>query len=325
MKTCQEKTAEFQNTDEELASIVKRLGNPVSTILRDSSYRLFSIPHLDGIVGYQLFGNCAVVIGDPICLPQDIAELTQAFHLHCQKNSWKIVYFLASDSFAHWALNNGCHTLIQVGEELILDPTSFQKKQKIRWKINQSLHHGVVVKEYKDFDPSLENQMKSTIDTWLKAKHGPQISLGRLNASYENKRIFYALQEDKIVGLLALSPIDQFHGWVVSFFLALDTPVGITEHLMSSTFSILADENCHFLCLGAVAGFKLGEIKGLNVFSKFLARLIFRISRWLFHLDARKKYLNKYHPYLWPTYILTSEKLSINELLAIKKTLNVRF
>src|ERR1700722_2811660 len=139
-----------ENTDEQLASIVKRLGNPVSTILLDSPCRIFRIPDLDGVVGYQLFGNCAVVMGDPICLSQNIAELTHAFHLYCQKYNWKIVYFLASGSFAHWAINNGCHTLIQVGEELILDPTCFQKKQKIQWKINQSLNHGVVVKEYQD-------------------------------------------------------------------------------------------------------------------------------------------------------------------------------
>src|ERR1700722_18372657 len=126
--------------------------------------------------------------------------------------------------------------------------------------------------------------MKNTIDTWLKTKNGPQIYLGRLNlfANYGDKRIFYALQKDKIVGILALSHIDQFQGWVVNSFLALDSPIGITEHLMSSVFDILADENCHFLCLGVASGSKLGEIVGLNMFSKFVACLIFRISRWFF-------------------------------------------
>lgn len=326
MTVSQEKKAELKKIEEPLASVMKRLGNPVSTILLDSPCRIFTLPHVDGIIGYQLFGNCAVVIGDPICLPQNMAELAQAFHLYCQKYHWKIVYFLASDSFAHWAIYNGCHTLIQVGEELTLDPTCFQKKQKIRWKINQSIHHGVVIKEYQNFDPLLENQMKKTIDAWLQARHGPQIYLGNLKL-FENpgdKRIFYALQRDKIVGLLTLSCIDRFQGWVVNSSLALDAPVGMAEHLMSSVIDILANENCHFLCLGAASGHKLGEIAGLNMFSKFVARLIFRISRWLFHLDTRKNYLNKYHPYSWPTYVLTMEKLSISELLSIKKTLNVK-
>ena len=37
------------------------------------------------------------------------------------------------------------------------------------------------VKEYKNFDPSLENQMKNTIHTWSKQRRGPQIHLGNIN------------------------------------------------------------------------------------------------------------------------------------------------
>lgn len=330
MTALQEKPATSKNTTElaaSLASIVKRLGSPVSTILLDTPCQIFNLPHLEGVVGYKLFGNHAVVIGDPICLPQNLAELTQSFHLYCQKCNWKVIYFLASDSFAHWAINHGCHSLIQVGKELILDPAIFQKKQKVRWKINQSVQHGVVIKEYRDFDLLIEKEMQNTIDAWLKSKQGPQISLGQLDpfAKYDNKRIFYALQENKVVGIVGLSRIDQFQGWVVNSFLSLDGPVGVSEHLMSSVFDILASEDCHFLCLGAVSGTKLGEITGMSTLSKYLAHLIFRISRWFFNLDARQIYLNKYHPDFWPTYILTREKLSFNDLMAIKKTLNVKF
>lgn len=326
MVTKQEKTTKPKTTNEQLRSIVKRLGNPVSTILLDSPCQIFSIPYLDGIIGYQLFGNCAIVIGDPICLSEKTAELSTAFHLYCQKHNLKIVYFLTSESFAHWAINNGYHTLIQVAEELILEPTCFQKKQKTRWKISQSLQNGVVIKEYQNFDPLLEKQMQITIDAWLKAKHGPQIYLGELNffANRPDKRVFYAIHDDKIVGLLALSKLDRYQGWVVTYFLALDTFVGITEHLMCSVFDVLAEENCHFLCLGVVSGSRLGKIVGLNPFSKLMAHLIFKISRWLFRLDKRKNYLSKYQPSSRPTYILTSDKLSISELLAIKKLLHAK-
>ena len=102
--------------EEQIASVVERLGNPISTMLLDLPCQIFRDPHVDGVIGYRLFGNCAVVIGDPICLSENTSELTLAFHLYCQKHQWRIVFFLVSDSFAHWAMNNGCHTLIQVGE-----------------------------------------------------------------------------------------------------------------------------------------------------------------------------------------------------------------
>ena len=67
---------------EPFASIVKRLGNPESTTLLHSPCNVFQISGVDGVIGYHQIGKCVVVVGDPICLPQDIAELTKAFHLY---------------------------------------------------------------------------------------------------------------------------------------------------------------------------------------------------------------------------------------------------
>lgn len=317
----------LESSATELASVVKRLGNPVSTILLDSACCVFQLPEVDGIIGYQLVRNCAVVLGDPICLPEDTARLTQAFQLHCQKLNLRVIYFLVSSTFAHWAIDNGCNTLIQTGEQLILDPTNYPKKQKLRWKINQSIKHNVVIKEYTHFDPLIESEMMNTVNAWLKEKQGPQIHLGNLNYldGVVDKRIFYAIQNNRIIGLLKLSPVDHFGGWALSSFLALSyAPVGTSEHLMSFAFDTLASENCHFLCLGAIAGDKLGEIIGLSIVGKLVADLIFKISKKLFKLDARTVYLFKYRPRVSPTYFVISGNLTLMDLLALKDILNVR-
>lgn len=311
---------------EELASIVKRLGNPESTTLLHSNCNVFQIPQVDGAIGYHQIGNCAVVIGDPICLPQDTAELTKAFHLYCQNHNLKAVYLLVYDDFARWGINNGCHTLIQVGSELSINPTNFQKKQKLRWKINQSLQQGVEIKEYKNVNVDVEKQIDDTILKWLQHRRGPQIHLGNINFfSNRENRLFYAQKNDKIIGVLVLTPINRFHGWVVRFYLAVsDAPVGTTEHLMCSVFDSLAKENCPFLCLGAISGTKLGEVSGLNLFDKTIADFIFRMSIKFFKLDTKAIYLNKYQPDLRSTFLLCRNKLTIADLIAIKQVLNVK-
>lgn len=334
MNSTQENTSSLkeesihQDVNKDLASYVNRLGNPVSSILLHISCSIFSIPHIDGIIGYQIFYGCAVVIGDPICLPENIAEMTDAFHLFCQKCNLKIIYLLVSDSFAHWAIKNQCQSLIQVGNELIIDPTQFKIKQKLRWKINQSIQQKVLIREYKDFDPFLEKQMKNLVESWLKAKQGPQVYLGdpRSIFTHEKGWIFYALQNNNIVGLLQLSPCKRFNGWVLNFYFAdAHAPVGTTEHLMKETIETLSKENCCFFCLGVISGSELGEVIGLSYPAKFMAHLILKISRWIFKLEAKKIYLDKYSPSLLPTYLLFSEKISISQLLAIKKALNVKF
>lgn len=324
MHLLQEKTTE--STNETLASFVRRLGNPMSAILLQSPCSIFRIPHIDGIIGYKLIKNCAIVIGDPICLPQHAAELAHAFHTHCQQHNLSIIYFLTSSSFAHWAIHNECKTLIQVSEELTIDPTHLLKRQKLHWKINQSIQQGVVIKEYTNFDPQVEKQLKNSIEAWLKERKKQQIYLGDLNIlDSDNLRIFYASQNENIVGLLTLSPIDRFQGWVIPYYFALsDAPVGTSEHLVSDVCDTLTHENCHFLCLGAVGGSKLGEIIGQNIVSKFFIHLIFNFSRWFFNFDAKKIYLNKYHPSIWPNYILFDRGIGFRELIALKQILNVK-
>lgn len=308
-------------------SIVKRLGNPESTTLLHSTCNVFQISQVDGAIGYYQIGKCAVVVGDPICLPKDVVELTKAFNLYCQERNFKIVYILASHDFANWAIHNVCNTLIQAGSELSVNPTNYRKTHKVRWPINQAIKCGVHVKEYKNFDPAIETQIKNITQTWLKERSGPQIHLGTINFfnREDEKRIFYAQQNDKIIGALMLCPVDRFQGWVVSNHLALlDAPIGTTEHLMCSTFDTLASENCHFLCLGVVSGTQLGEIVGLTAFGKAIASLIFKAARWIFKLDAKAIYLNKYRPALRSTFLLCSDKLTILELVAIKHALNVK-
>ena len=313
-----ESESEINTIPEDLPSIVRRLGNPVSTLLPYSACSIFRVPDVDGIIAYQMIRNRAVVMGDPICLPEDIEPLTLAFNQYCKKLKLRVIYFLVSDSFAHWAINNGCHTLIQGAEELVIDPTNLKKKAKLRWKINQAIQHGVVIKEYDQFDPMLENQMKSTIETWLKEKHGPQIHLGDLDlfVAGVDKRIFYAVQNNKIIGLLKLLPVDRFKGWSLNFFLGISgAPVGTTEHLMCSAFDTLAYEKCRFVSLGAISGSKIGEIVGLSSFSQYCAHLGFKAAKWIFKLDAKKIYFSKYQPKLSPTYLIFGEKLNLMDLI----------
>lgn len=325
MATLIKEMTDLSSMDEYLISTVRRLGNPISLLLLNMPCIIFHIPQVDGLIGYQLVGNCTVVIGDPICSPQDLSELTLAFHAHCKEKNWSIVYLLASDSFAKWSIHRTCKILLQVSDELVLNPLNFKVRQKLRWKINQSKQLGVVIKEFQNSDDP--KQLKNTIEEWLKEKHGPQLYLGTLDlfADYSDKRIFYAQRKDKIVGVLIILRNEKFQGWVnTSFFNTDKSLVGVTEHLMSHTLEILAKEKCQYLCLGFVAKKEVGEIVGLPFITKYLFEMTYFLARSIFHLDAKKVHLNKYHPVLNPTYILCSERLGIKEAMAIKKILNVR-
>lgn len=323
MDTVHEKPAKLEKSTKLLASVVKRLGNPVSALLLTSPCSTFTTPKIDGMIGYQLVNNCAIVMGDPMCKLHEIPDLTAAFHQFCQEQNLSIIYFLASESFSQWAIHHRCKVLIQVGEKLILNPLSFAKKQKLRWKVNQSLLQGVKVSEYKDKDPNLEKRMQESIDLWINSKQGAQIFVGGKPNPFpidENKRVFYATYGDKVVGLVVLSRLDQYQGWVIiAYFATPHAPVGVTEHLMCAVFETLAHEACPYVCLGAVSGSALGKVLGMSPLGKLCARCIFAFSRWFYQFETRKIYFKKYRPSFQPTYLLFDEKLSIRDLLALQK------
>jgi lysylphosphatidylglycerol synthetase-like protein (DUF2156 family) len=305
---------------------IDRFGNPASLLLLNSPHLTFQHPEheVEGLIGYQLVGNCAVVIGDPLCAPQDMPKLAQAFDAHCKTIRTPVIYLLVSEAFAH--ATHGHETLLQVGDQLVLDPTGFQMKQKMRWKIHQSHEQGVVVKEYEHFNPEIENQLKEAMQKWVEGKRGPQIYLRTFDffEGYEKKRIFFAEQAGQMIGILMILYLAPSNGWVVTSLFALPgAPVGVTEHLMSQAIHALFEENCRYLCLGfSAAG--IGEMAGISPFSQCLIKWTYALSNWLFHLDSKRAYFDKYHPIYYPTYILCSEKLGLKELLAIKTIFNVK-
>lgn len=326
MATLIKETAQFEGNEDHLISAICCCGSPTSLLLLSSPCQTFEIPGVTGLIGYQLAQNCAVVLGDPLCPPNNIPKLTETFHAYCRNKGYSVVYLLVSHSFAQSSIHQTCQTLLQVGDQLTLDPTQFKMKQKLRWKVHQSMHHGVMIQEYTHFNPTIENQLKETMKTWLKGKQGPQIYLGTLDLfeKYENRRIFFAEQDGKVIGIAIILYLASQNGWVITSLLALpEAPVGVTEHLMSQIFTTMTDEDCHFLCLGFVAS-GVGEMTGISPFSQMLIQWTYRVLSWVFHLDAKKTYFNKYHPNYSPTYILCADKLGINELLSIKKILNVR-
>src|SRR5689334_8177934 len=81
---------------------VRRWGGLTSSAVLDAVSKIFTIPTVDGLIGYRVESECAVVLGDPICAEKDIPELTHSFHQLCKEQNLSIVYISVSQQFASW-------------------------------------------------------------------------------------------------------------------------------------------------------------------------------------------------------------------------------
>lgn len=312
---------------------VRKWGGSTTDGILDPTCQIFRIPGMEGLIGYRAENECAIVFGDPVCPEDQTKNLTQAFHEHCAKEHLKIIYLIVSEEFALWLIQNEyCKTMIEYGEELVLDPHEDPRKKTgvnaslVRRKVRHALHEGVSVQEYIPFDDRIEKGITLVGEKWLEARKGPQIHFSHVHSfnHREGKRWFYAEKNGEIVGSVILSRLEKHQGWLLNHLMFTpEAPHGVPELLVVTALEILSQEGCKYVTFGTVPARALGEIIGLGTFFNYLARGVYHIASILYHLNGKKKFWEKFHPESKKAFLaFKNSHIGLKEIIALKKALN---
>jgi lysylphosphatidylglycerol synthetase-like protein (DUF2156 family) len=277
-------------------------GGPVSGGLLDPRYKLYRTPGIDGVVGYRRGWGCAVVIGDPVCAPNDTVGLAESFRKFNRARGSRTVYAAASEGFARTAAARG-FAAVEFGEELIVDPRRDPKAgphgRELRKKVIHAMREGVRVREYRDDerDTALERAMDQVAAAWLGARRGPQIYIARVRLFDHRsaRRWFYATVGQHVVGVLAMLRMGARDGYLLEHLVAAPgAPSGTTELVATGGLAALGAEGCGFATFGPAPAGRLGAVQNLGAASEAVARLVFDSAARVFHLDARGHYRRKF-------------------------------
>lgn len=300
-------------------------GSAASEAMLDYPCYFFQAPNNTGVVAYRVEFKCAIVFGDPLCPPDELIELTQAFHTYCKDRHLNVIYIAVSEKFARLAQEYS-HILIEICEELIFDPQDnlALKSHRLHHRIDKAIKHGLTFHEYIPFDEKIEHSLLEIGNKWQNAKKGFGLHLGHLNF-FENtrgKRWFYIKDGNSITSMAMLSQLDAQKGWLLKFFFTLpDVFPETSEFLMTSLLTILAQEDCHFLTKGMVPIDSIGEVKGLKLGSP-VVKYIYKTINFFFKFKKHKQYWDRYHPKKIPAYLLfANPRIGFNEIRALLKVL----
>lgn len=323
----------LQNPDiTEIAECVKQWGGSPSIALLDPLCQIYKASHMEGLIGYRCTAGDVFVFGDPVCEASQKIQLAKSFEEYCLQNKKNIVYTQVSDEFGVWGLKQYNGALIEVGQEFYVspqdNPTEGSDSRMLRKKVNHALIEGIIVQEYTDHSPPKENAMEEAKHAWLKDRKGPQIYLSHIHL-FKNrlgKRWFYAIKGDRIVGVCMLNRLEARKGWVIDLLMAVpDAPSGTTELLVISVLDKLRSENCRYLTFGVVPSTHLNQIIGLGTFSTWLAHTMFKGAKWMFNLDGRRKYWQKYKPQSERSHVLfTNKDISIFNVIGLMRAMNAK-
>lgn len=305
-------------------------GSAASEAMFDFPCHFFRLPDFEGTIPYRIESGCAVVFGEPLCPTHERKVLVEAFHNHCHALNLKVIYLVVSESFARWAQKRYSRILMEVCEELIINPQQDPclTSHRLKHRVEKAARHGLTVHEYLPsvaVDPAIENALRQIAVKWQEAIKGPNIYLGHLNffENYTGKRWFYVKDGELITSMIMLSKLEAKNGWLLKFLITMPGAFHDTsEFLMTSVLETLRKENCTYLTKGVLPTDGLKEVDGLGAFAKWSIKTLFGMILWIFKFKKRKAYWLRYNPKIEPTYLLfENSKIGLKEIKALIKVL----
>ncbi len=315
----------------QLVEVVRKWAEVNTDGILDETTLIFSVPHIEGVIGYRIELKNAVVYGDPVCAPRDKVALAQEFEKYCKTRKMKVVYIIVSEEFANLAGEHLSFSLIEFGRKFILNPVRDLASQTslLRKKVRQSSRNGIEVFEYTGLDPQLEQEIEKVAVAWVEARKGIQIYLAEptLFADRLGKRWFYAKREGKVVGFVILNQLQSQQGWLLNnVMVAKDTPSGVSEHLVVSALQALEKEQCSLVLIGPVPAKELGRIEGMGNLIVKLTKFIYKAVKKTCGLDGHEIFWDKFQPELKSSYLLfPKNRFRLSSIFALLRALNITF
>ncbi|HEY0607830.1 MAG TPA: phosphatidylglycerol lysyltransferase domain-containing protein [Herpetosiphonaceae bacterium] len=218
-----------------------------------------------GVIPYRVAANVAVVCGDPIVAPENLAALLHEFDEQCALSGWELCcYEVQAEQLATYA-ELGFHTL-KIGEDAWIDLKQFSLKGKpiadIRHAVSKIEREGVSFRVlgqdrqdgFSPADEQLWTQMQSLAGSQSRADFELQFSIGQLPATPDPEaRYSVALGSDgaTVIACCSWLPIYAAGGWALDVMLRTpDAPNGAMEYLIAQSLLAFQQAGAAWASLG---------------------------------------------------------------------------
>ncbi len=236
-------------TPAELARVyhlVRRYGSDSLSYFSLQDHRsYFFDPSGEAVLSYRLWGNVALVGGDPVGAPHLISGLVQSFLEFCSDNAIDPCFLGVNAAHVQRYCSAGLKVL-KIGEEAIIDLPQFTVgvlKRKVRRASRHVADLGIEARMYRrDSIPAdVLHQLEEISQLWVEANGGSErgfsMTLGRLPRDTDpDCEVAVALMGSQVLGYLVFVPVYGANGWSLdSMRRRADSPNGLMEHLIMHT------------------------------------------------------------------------------------------
>ena len=299
------------DTDMRLQFIKKYGTNHYSTLLLYKNMAAFPLTSVEGFIGYRNGRAMHLVVGEPICAPENYQVAMQEFITYCQVERKPFVQICCGESYKE-AVKDLDLSSFCIGEDFIFDTSTYSPKGRrakiVRWASKRAIRSGVSVKEYNprnQLDPALEAAFEAVAQRWMKNNTRFTPHLTDLNI-FENrayKRYFYAKLGGAPVAMIICLPIFGQQGYLLEDVIRDPAaPYGSIELITLTILDVLKNNGWKMATFGISPSLDANELTGTS-------RIFVKTGMWfadrLFGLHQLYHSRKKFHAtYSKPSYAL---------------------
>jgi phosphatidylglycerol lysyltransferase len=246
------------NEREQAQALLRRYGiSSLSYFALMPDKSLFFGCGVEGVIAYAVASDVAVVCGDPIVAPQNLAQLVHEFMQHCVRHGWHVCLYEVQEQHVPVYAAHGLSTL-KIGEDAWIDLRAFTLKGKpiadIRHAISKVERDGLSFKQVGPGDTALWQQMHMIAATHDRGDMELRFSIGCLPAKPDPEACYTAaLGSDgtTVLGCCAWLPIYAANGWALDVMLRhAGAPNGTMEYLIAQSLLLFQNDGATWASLG---------------------------------------------------------------------------
>lgn len=312
--------------DAELFAFLSRFGrNTNAFLLSYGGYRWFKTAAPPALIGYTDHGRTTMVVGDPLCAPDDARAVITAFV--CALGPRRRIAFVLASAWLVPTLHALGYGTIRVGSDPCFDLARWaprgNRAKGVRNPANRARRAGVSIAPYRTDrgrDQRQEAALHDCATAWLQARRAMPLRflidcqpLRHATA----RRYFLARHAGQVVGFVACSPIYGRAGWYLEDVIRHpDAPYGVTELLVVSALAALREEGATMATLGIAPLFEPDPDRGPLV-RRVMGQLFCLAARPFYNIRGLARYKAKFAPSWWEPVYVASLPTRLTPLMAL--------
>lgn len=277
----------------------------------------------EAFLSYRLWGNVAIVAGDPVGPTSRIRPLVSAFLEHADRSGMEPCFL--GIAAAHVGLYSELNMrTLKVGEEALIDLPAFKSsslKRKVRRAIRHVEEQGItaVTLPRADIPDHFLKQMEAISHLWVRdrggAERGFSMTLGRLPGPEDGDcQVTLAVEGDQLWGYICLVPAGAGRNWSLDAMRRrAESPNGLMEFLVIRSAETLRAGGAQLLSLNFAT---LSNIQN-DINSRAVdgtRRLLYQYLSSFYQMRTLEQFNGKFQPRWHSRYLAYRDVLKIPKL-----------